>query len=122
MSGNIFKKVMKFIKINSKLLSTEKTKNVLRYWSQAITSTKIMSMWWSQKAEYYIPELEEFTVYSLLQINKYVYNYKIKHFKSYRQGVRQYHVSNQENFPKYTGKPICLLHRAALIFFLNFKK
>lgn len=31
MSGNIFKKVMKFIKINSKLLSTEKTKNVLRY-------------------------------------------------------------------------------------------
>ena len=45
MSGNIFKKVMKLIKINSKLLSTEKTKNILRYWSQAITSTKIMSTW-----------------------------------------------------------------------------
>ena len=28
-----------------------------------------MSTWWSEKAKYYIPELEDFTVYSLLQIN-----------------------------------------------------
>ena len=75
------------------------------------------STWSSEKAKYYIPELEEFTVYSLLEINKYVYNYKIKHFKSYWHRVRQYHISNQENLPKYTGNPICLLHRAALIFF-----
>ena len=50
-------------------MSTEKTKNILQYWSQAITRTKIMSTWWSEKAKYYIPELEDFTVYSLLQIN-----------------------------------------------------
>ena len=57
------------------------------------------STWWSEKAKYYIPELEEFTVYSLLQINKYVYNYKIKHFKSYWHEVRQYHVRIRRTFP-----------------------